>query len=114
ADEVLARPQLRMYVTTTLLLKNINASIATNALRPFFAQGGNQNAASLTLGTGGSNNGLVIAGFHDQVAAVIRMIRNLDDGASKEQQTGDDRIAALEHRIAALEARLAEKKDEKK
>jgi len=114
-EDVLARPQLRMFVTTMLLLKNINANIATNALRPFFAQTGNQNGPSLTLGTGGSNNGLVIAGFQDQVAAVIRMIRNLDDGAAKEHAQGDERIAELERRIAALEARLGgEKKDEKK
>jgi hypothetical protein len=112
-DEVLARPQLRMFVSTTLLLKNINATVATNALRPFLATNPSQ-AGTLILGTGGSNNGLVITGFQDQVAALVKTIRNLDDGASKEQQAGDERIAALERRIAALEARLAEKKDEKK
>jgi type II secretory pathway component GspD/PulD (secretin) len=112
-DDVLARPQLRMFVTTTLLLKNINANIATNALRPFLAVGGNANTASLTLGTAGSNNGLVLAGFQDQVAAVIRMIRNLDDGAAKEHAQGDERIAELERRIAALEARLGGDKDKK-
>src|SRR5262249_52735311 len=109
-----ARPQLRMFVSTTLLLKNINANIATNALRPFLATNNNQ-LSTLILGTGGSNNGLVITGFQDQVAALVKTIRTLDEGAGKEQQTGDARIAALERRIADLEAHLrGDKKDEKK
>lgn len=106
-DEVLARPQLRMMVTTSMTLENINANIATNAMRPFFAQaGGSGGGMSITLGTAGSENGLLISGFQDQVAAVVRMVQNLDANAAKGKAAASSKIDELEMRIANLEARL--------
>lgn len=106
-DEVLARPQLRMMVTTSMTLENINANIATNAMRPFFAQaGGNGGSVSITLGTAGSENGLLISGFQDQVAAVVRMVQSLDANAAKGKAATSSKIDELELRIANLEAKL--------
>src|SRR5262249_52766593 len=39
-DEVMARPTLKQMVSVIVPLQNINATIAVNALRPFFAQTG--------------------------------------------------------------------------
>lgn len=110
-EEVLARPQLRMMVLTALTLKNINANIATNAMRPFFAQtGGNGGASSVTFGTAGSENGLLIAGFQDQVAAMVRMVQTLDESAARGERPTEAKVAELEQRLAAIEARLAGEK----
>jgi hypothetical protein len=39
-EEVLARPDLKMAVSTMVSLQHVNATIASNALRPFFASAG--------------------------------------------------------------------------
>src|SRR5690606_24993153 len=47
-EQILARPSLRMPVSTVIELKHVNAMVATTALRPFIAQAGP--TASLTIG----------------------------------------------------------------
>jgi hypothetical protein len=139
-DEVLARPTLKQPVSVVVPLQNTNATIATNALRPFFAQaGGAGGAGGLTLGTTGTNNALLITGIQSQVADAIRLLRKVDGdtagaagaaagpagpgpaaggpgGAGPAPALGD-RISALEKAvqeltatIQALQKQLAERK----
>ncbi len=115
-EEILLRPSLRTPVTTTISLKHINANIATNALRPFFAQAGMPaGGAGLTFGTAGSNDRILISGFQNDVARAIELVRANDqppvNKAAAPSPAGaqlDDlakKVEALEKRIEALEKR---------
>jgi hypothetical protein len=107
--EVLARPWLRMPVTVTLPLQHINATIATNALRPFFAStGAPQAGSSLTIGNVGNCAAMIVSGMQDQVAQAIRVVRECDLPAKPEAEMpqAQQRFAAIEKRLEALEAKL--------
>jgi len=65
-------------ILTTVPLKNINATIAVNSLRPFFATTGSSGSNALTIGTVGNNTDLLIQGFGPQVAAACRLLRLVD------------------------------------
>lgn len=93
-------------ILTSVPLQSINATIATNALRPFFAAAG-PNAASLTLGNVGNSSDLLLQGFGPQVAAACRLLQLID--------RGDDgtkpliQVVVLEHAVATdIVARLQE------
>lgn len=111
-EEVLARPDLMLPVSTVLPLKHVNATIATNALRPFFASTGMAGTSSLTLGNVGNSTGLLLSGMQDQVAQAIRLVRACDVPPSPEQLERQvstaDRIEQLERRVKALEEKLGE------
>jgi hypothetical protein len=77
-DEIMKRPSFKEYVVTTLPLQHINATIATNALRPFFASTGGQGTGSLVIGNVGNNTAMLLQGFRDQIAAAIRILRECD------------------------------------
>lgn len=105
--EVLARPTLLIPVTTTVTLKHINAMVATNALRPFFASTGGP-TGSLTIGNVGNNSGMVISGLQDQVANVLRMLETCDVPPPPDATPPvTDLIEALTKRVEALEKKLA-------
>jgi hypothetical protein len=107
-EEILRRPNLKMAATTAVQLKHINASIATNALRPFFAATGSP-TTGLTLGNLGNNSALVIAGMQDQVAIVLRFLETCDVPQTPEQTPASaERLEALEKRVAALEQKLSQ------
>jgi hypothetical protein len=109
-DEVLAQPNLKLPVTVTVPLQHINATIATNALRPFFASiGGPQGGATLTLGNVGSSGAMVMNGMQDQVAAAIQMLQKVDQPPkAPTEETLDLRrqLKALEARLKALEEKI--------
>lgn len=113
-EAVLARPNLRLPVTVTLPLEHINATIATNALRPFFASLSPVSQA-LTIGNVGNNRSMVLSGMQDQVVHAVRLIQKCDVPAV----SGDvgmpvvvdgERVARLEQRVQALEEQLAQAK----
>jgi len=111
-EDVLARPNLKRWVTTTVPLQHVNAVIATNALRPFFAStGAPTGAGSLTLGNVGNNSSMLLSGMQDQVAQAVRLLRTVDVPPSKEEQatifSQAARIDQLEQRVKALEEKLA-------
>ena len=104
-EQILARPALRIAVTTVVTLKHVNATIAVNSLRPFFASGGQQNPG-LALGSVGNGQAMLLTGFADQVAAAIRMIREADLPPSAPDADTQSRLQLLEQRVQALEAAL--------
>ena len=109
-DEVLARPNLKVPVITVFELKHINATIATNALRPFFASV-NSAGSQLTLGNVGNNSAMLMLGMQDQVAQAIRLMQRCDapvpQGQLLEAESMLDKIARLEQRLQALEQKPA-------
>ena len=107
AEAVLRRPDFKEYVLVAVPLQHINATIATNALRPFFASGGGGMAgSSLTLGNVGNNTSILLQGFGDQVAAAIRLLQECDKSAPVEPPALQERVAALEATVARLQAQL--------
>lgn len=117
-EQVLARPTLRQHVTVVYRMKHTNATIATNALRPFFASSGQSNSNQLTLGNVGNSASILISGPQDQVANLLQVLATADVPLPPELRSEVDvRVDALAkqneqlaRRLAALEEKLAEKK----
>ncbi|MFN3243431.1 MAG: hypothetical protein ACE37K_18150 [Planctomycetota bacterium] len=109
-EEILARPELKAMVITVVKLNHINAQLANNALRPFFAHSGGGHAGSyLSIGNVGNRSSLLLQGFQDQVAQAIRMIRLCDVEQPVEGYQGQPMpqyVEKLEARIAKLEKRI--------
>ena len=125
-EEVLRRPRLKMYVCTTIKLKHVDASHASQQLRPFFAAGGAR-GGGLSFGTGGSSRQLLLQGFADNVASAIRTIQSLDvpeieggksaayglrgqvSNLSRLVKAQAGTIEALKKRLARVEGKLGDK-----
>lgn len=109
-EQILTRPRLKMPVITTVPLQFINGTVATNALRPFFASQAN-NPGAISFGNVGANNSMLIVGIQDQVAQAIELIRTCDVEAPPSQDpqgpTLANQLQALEHRIGVIEKKLA-------
>jgi hypothetical protein len=108
-EEVTSRPWLRMPVTVTLPLQHVNATIATNALRPFFASTGAPGpGCSLIIGNVGNSAAMIVSGMQDQVAQAIRVVRECDLPQRPEPEVLDaqKRVGTIEKRLEALELRL--------
>lgn len=73
------RNQTGVPILTTIPLKHINATIATNALRPFYAStGGAAGGAQLTLGNVGNNTAMLLQGYGPQVYAAVKLLELVD------------------------------------
>lgn len=114
-EEVLARPTLRFPVTTVVQLQHINATIAVNSLRPFFASSGAMGATSLTVGSAGNNTSILLSGLQDQVATAIGLLRasDVEERPELDVNRGGDvlwkRLEGIERRLAELEQKLQQK-----
>ncbi len=101
-------------ILTTVPLKNINATIATNALRPFFASTGSPaGGGSLTLGNVGNNTDMLVQGYGPQVAAACRMLRLID--VRSDEPSDQVQVVRLEHAnandiVASIEAAWANRR----
>ena len=120
-EEVLARPNQCEFVLTSVRLKHINATICTNALRPFFASSGGSNVAQLLIGNVGNQEAMVLAGFTDQLCAALRLIRECDQplaqppdsnlpGAANPYPQIQAQIKALQDQVAELQKTIGQKK----
>jgi general secretion pathway protein D len=90
------RNQTGVPILTTVPLKNINATIATNALRPFFSQtGGAAGGGTLTLGNVGNNTAMLLQGFGPQVYAAVELLKLVD--VPTEQPNLVVQVVVLEH-----------------
>jgi len=107
-EEIMARPTLKQPVTTVVTLQRVNANIAVNALRPFFAQQGPGPGAGVMFGTAGNNDTLLLTGIQSEVARAIEVLRQADMGAQGQPPAPDlkDRIARIEEQLARIEQRL--------
>ncbi|MCA8965269.1 MAG: hypothetical protein KDC48_10290 [Planctomycetes bacterium] len=112
--QVLARPNLRMWITTVYPLTHTNATIATNALRPFFASAGGPSGNSLTLGNVGNNTAILLSGPQNSVASAIEVLKAADvppvagtePGVAERLEALTRRCEELAQQVAALQARL--------
>jgi general secretion pathway protein D len=78
-DIVKYRYQTGVPILTTVPLKNINATIATNALRPFFASTGSPaGGGTLQLGNVGNSSAILLQGFGPQVYAAVELLKLVD------------------------------------
>lgn len=78
-DELyLYRAQTGVPILTTVTLKHINAPVATNSLRPFFASTGTTGGGSPTLGNVGNNTAMLVQGFGPQVYAAVELLKLVD------------------------------------
>jgi len=110
ADEILKRPGLYMPVLVSVPLEHINSQIAMNSLRPFLATSGGQN--SLTIGTPGNTNFLLVMGMQSQVAQLLHLLRECDvpQKTDPAREGMEERLARLEGAIVELQKALAAKK----
>ena len=73
------RYQTGVPIMTTVPLKNINAQLANNALRPFFAgTGGTTAGSSVQIGNVGNKSALLLQGFGPQVYAAVELLKLVD------------------------------------
>lgn len=78
------RHQTGVPILTTVPLKHINAQLANNALRPFFASTGGANAGgSVLIGNVGNKSALLLQGFGPQVYAAVELLRLVDEPAEE-------------------------------
>lgn len=79
-DELhLYRAQTGVPILTTVTLKHINAPVATNSLRPFFASTGTATGGGTpTLGNVGNNTAMLVQGFGPQVYAAVELLKLVD------------------------------------
>ena len=73
------RNQTGVPILTTVQLKSINATIAQNALRPFFAStGAPTGGGSVVIGGVGNNTAMLLQGFGPQVYAAVKLLELVD------------------------------------
>jgi type II secretory pathway component GspD/PulD (secretin) len=109
-EQVLAQPESKRPVMTTVRLQHVNAPVMVNMLRPF--AGG-----QLGIGNVGNNEGLILRGIQRDVAAAVRMIQENDKppgnapGAGGPASAPAD-VAALVARMAAMEKQIEQLKQQ--
>lgn len=111
AEEVLARPALREFVTVVCSLQHVDAMTMVNGLR-----GPTQNTAQLTFGTFGTSGTLTLTGPQDQVAIALQIVALADVPAKADASPGSlgdqvrkltEQCERLRQRLEALEKRQA-------
>jgi len=90
------RFQTGVPILTTWQLKHINAQLANNALRPFFATtGGTQAGGSVQIGNVGNKSALLLQGFGPQVYSAVELLKLVDEPA--EEPNLVVQVVPLEH-----------------
>lgn len=108
-EEVLARPRLHDLAMTAIEVHRADATTIAQALRNHFAPAGPWNPGLLTAYAAGPDL-LLLHGFRDQLAQVIRLVRQLDDATDPPaDRLLLERITALEREVAALRKLLADR-----
>ncbi len=108
--DVQQRTTLKIPVMTTVELQHIDAPIATNALRGFFSATGGH-GGGIMLGNVGNNRAILLQGFPDQVASVLRMLQQIDRPGPTAAPELEQRIERLEALVAGLQKALQAKQE---
>jgi hypothetical protein len=103
-EQILARPKLRVPVSTVAILEHLASDRAQNALRQVMQPSGGP-IPELTIGSVGG--GVLLTGMQDQVAQALLLLKASDLPSKPEARGGQERFAELERRLQALEAALA-------
>lgn len=90
--------QTGVPILTTMPLKFINATVATNSLRPFFGTGAGPAGGTLGLGNVGNNTAILLQGFGPQVYAAVQILELVDQPLSLPELL--IRVVLLEHAAA--------------
>jgi len=92
--------QTGVQILTTVALEHTNATVATNALRPFFAAaGGAGGPGQLAIGNVGDQRFLVLQGFGPQVHAAYQLLKLVDQKSPE----ADIRVDVVPLEYAAAE-----------
>lgn len=105
-EQLVKNRGLYIHALCVLPLKHLDASRASNSLRPFFAGQGSQSPIYFASA---SSNALVVAGLPDQLLGVAEMLDQIDRPEPAREQATLQRLAQLEARLKRLEARLQQK-----
>ena len=90
------RYQTGVPILTVLPLRYINAQMAQNALRPFFATtGGGQTGGAIQIGTVGNKSALLLQGYGPQVYSAVELLKLVDVKA--EEPNLVVQVTPLEH-----------------
>lgn len=105
-EEVLRRPQLCVRTTTTLQLQHVSANFVHN-LRAQFSQNNTMPPYLTMLG----QRGVVISGFMQDVATMVKAIRESDRKdnitAPNNWHTWRQRLPAVEKQLPSIKSRLS-------
>lgn len=94
-------------VVTTVRLKHVSAPKATATVRPFFASTGAA-AGSVSIGTAGNEEMVLLQGFANQVAQAIRLFEEIDQPPRQTpSKSVVAQLAEVQRQLAGLEKRLA-------
>jgi len=108
-EEVLARPMLRTMALTVVTLKHINAQLANNALRPFFASSGNSHpGTTLMIVNVGNKSSLILTGPQFMVASAVQLLLEADVPETELPQLLETRFEELAQQNKVLMQRLAD------
>lgn len=89
-------------ITTVVSLENVDSHTAANQLRPFLAQAGN----SITVGSLGDGEALLLQGFAPQVHAAVQLLRLVEGAETEPRATEDAKPGGLQSQIDALQRRI--------
>jgi hypothetical protein len=109
-EEIVRRSSWKVCVTTQIPLKNLNANAVANTLRPFYLGGSNNQG--LTIGQVGNGPAILVTGYADLAANVVRAVEQVDLTAPQERMT-DEWRNNVEARLASIEKALREMKGTK-
>ena len=107
-EEVRRNASWKVFVTTQVNLKQLNAQAAMNSLRPFLMGHNNNQMPSTIVGGVGNAPTLLLAGFADQITAVLRMVEQADEAAVNMPPPAQEWQSTIESRLQALEKAVRE------
>lgn len=105
ADEILQRPHLHELIVTAIEVDDVDVEQLAAALRSHAAPGGRWRPGLLAAWTVRPRT-LLLHGYRDQIAQVIRMVRRIGGRAVPADDSLRRRVDALERELAMLRAEL--------
>lgn len=102
-EDILASPDSKRYVCTTVSLQHQNAQMINNTIMPLLSGG----RPRMAIGASANGRALILRGFQNQVAAAIRLVKTNDQPGVAVPPRVAARVAKLEKQVAVLQTELA-------